>query len=425
MALKDGSERMRLLKYLVIDVETTGATNGTKGNPFCPANRLACVGWNVIGSGNGPNISCIEYKLGHNYGHALRTLQQEIDDCDLFITFTKFDLHWLRRYGVRFSHRSYFDIQTAEFILNGQRTVGAGFDSVNKLLDQYGLELKKDEVKEEYWNKGIDTDQVPWDVLEEYTSWDCIQEGKLFLKQLERMREMPSIKRIIHNTCQDLLVTADMEWNGLHYDTTTSLGIAKDLESDIIRIDQKLYDLFPYPFINWNSPEQVSTVLYGGQIVYEVTEPFLFNYKDPRKPSKWKTKKVQKTHTFPRLVEPLENTKLAKEGIFETGDKTLRKLKTVGPSRILTDLLLERRGLEKRIGTWYQGFPKIIQKYNWEDNLLHTNLSHSTARTGRLSSTKPNTQNIEDKVRRCLTTRFPLSLKHQQESTPSVICSTT
>lgn len=392
--------------YLVIDVETTGATNGTKGNPFCPSNKLCCIG---LGAPSGDvQVLPIDYLGEGKNGHHLKQVQERINAAKLVITFTKFDPLWLRRYGIKLNC-PYYDLQSAEFILNGQRTVGIGFDSVNDLLASYGLEAKKDIVKEEYWKKGLDTDQVPWEILEEYTAHDVRQEGHLFEEQMARLQEAPHLRRIIFNTGQDELITADMEWNGIQYDVQKSLRIAHDLETEAIKLTNRLYELVPYSFVNWNSPEQVSAVLYGGKIIYEVSESFLFTYKNPKKPPVVKNRKVAKEQTFERLVEPLPNSGLEKDGVYSTGDKTLRKLKAEGKAKEIVSIILDNRGLEKRIGTWYRGFPLKIKEMEWQDDLIHTNLSHCTARTGRLSSTNPNVQNIEDKVRECLITRFPLS----------------
>lgn len=384
--------------FLILDVECSGATKN-KANPYDPENKLCCIGLGHAGKGDEKTLP-VEYGE-EPYGNALAEVQAAVDECDLLITYTKYDLHWLRRYGIKFIHKPYYDAQLVEFILTGQKKA---LPSLNECLEERGLELKKDIVKEEYWKKGIDTPDVPWEILSEYCSWDVRQEGELVLKQMVDISANPSMRRLVWNSCQDELATQEMEWNGLHYDMDKSLAYADALEQEVLAIDKRLADLFPYPFLNWASTEHVSAILYGGEIVYDVREPVLFTYKDGR--TIYKDRWMEKTQQFPRLVEPIPNTKLKKEGYFATNEGVLPKLKTSGLSRIIVDSLLERRRLEKRIGTWYRGFPKKYQFYNWQDNLLHTNLNHAVAGTGRMASSNPNVQNIEDMVRRCLTTRF-------------------
>jgi DNA polymerase I-like protein with 3'-5' exonuclease and polymerase domains len=392
-------------KLLVIDVECSGATNGTKANPFTPANRMCCYGYGYVGS-DSRVVRPVQYEEEAPYGEAISELQARIDEADLIITATKFDLHWLQRYGVRFQHKAYYDIQQVEFILNAQRVA---LPSVDYMCEKYGLELKKEVVREEYWKKGLDTDMVPWPILAEYQDWDVRQEALIFQKQIEQLNQSPKMKRLAWNSCQDELMTQQMEWNGIRYDVNLSLKIANDLESESVSIDKSLYELFPFTWLNWGSPLQVSAVLYGGQVAYDVQESFEFVYANPKKPPVMKKKWVTKYHEFPRLVTPLDKSKLAKEGQWSTNDKTLSSLKPTGKAKQAIALLLKRRGIEKRIGTWYRGFPEKIQEMQWEDNLLHSQLNHSVAGTGRLASSGPNVQNIEDKVRQCQTTRFPIT----------------
>ena len=66
----------------------------------------------------------------------------------------KFDLAWLRRYNIDFSSCRIWDCQLVHFILTGQKE---SYPSLNEVAEYYGLGTKLDQVKEEYWNNGIDT----------------------------------------------------------------------------------------------------------------------------------------------------------------------------------------------------------------------------------------------------------------------------
>ena len=69
-----------------------------------------------------------------------------------------------------------------------------------------------------------------------------------------------------------------------------------------------------------------------------------------------------------------------------TGEEILQKIKLP-----ICDLILEKRGLEKLIGTYIDKLPKCI---NEKDHRLHAKFNQLGAGTGRFSSSEPNLQNI-------------------------------
>lgn len=153
------------MNILTLDVETTISN---KGNPFDLTNKLVCVGlkWK--------DQMYIEYD---HFG----TIQHYIDNADLIVGFNiKFDLHWLRRIGVDISKVKVWDCQIGEFLLENQTNP---YPSLDKAAEKYGLPLKLDVVKTEYWEKGIDTDEVPRTILSEYLTQDLILTEQVFLKQ--------------------------------------------------------------------------------------------------------------------------------------------------------------------------------------------------------------------------------------------------
>jgi DNA polymerase I-like protein with 3'-5' exonuclease and polymerase domains len=155
----------------------------------------------------------------------------------------------------------------------------------------------------------------------------------------------------------------------------------------------------------WSSPSQLSAVLYGGTIKEEYKEEYEYTYKDGHVAKKLRNA-VRELH-FPQLVKPLPNTK--NNNGYSTDEGTLKKLKSSGKAKQIISLLLRKRELDKAVGTYYHGLPKLIQEKGWEGNLIHGQLSHCRAATGRLSSKEPNQQNLDYGVRECIITRFPLA----------------
>ena len=85
-----------------------------------------------------------------------------LEDCDLIVGFNfKFDYHWLHNNGVDLRGKRIWDCQSAHYILTNQSHI---FPSLNDVLSHYGLPLKLDIVKTEYWDRGITTSDIPWDI---------------------------------------------------------------------------------------------------------------------------------------------------------------------------------------------------------------------------------------------------------------------
>jgi DNA polymerase I-like protein with 3'-5' exonuclease and polymerase domains len=200
-----------------------------------------------------------------------------------------------------------------------------------------------------------------------------------------------------------------MEWNGLAYDVDRSLALGRELEKIIDAIIENLNSIVGIKGINWGSPDQLSRVLYGGPLVIKGREQFPYTYKSgPRKGlTVLKERGTTTVHELRRRIEPLPRTEAAKEGFFSTDEKTLGKLKATDPdTKWLLEGIQELRGLLKRLGTYYYGLPKLYKEMGWENNILHGSLNSCVAVTGRLSSTKPNQQNMDHKIRECIVTRF-------------------
>jgi DNA polymerase I-like protein with 3'-5' exonuclease and polymerase domains len=167
---------------LVIDTETTILN---KGNPFDFRNRCCYIG---CFDGDTYNLLDLEYTDKLKKENLVQS-NLLVSNHSLVVAFNaKFDLHWLRRYGIDFSHCDVWDCQLVEFILSHQTTPYPSLDSV---ADHYGLGHKLNIVETEYWSKGIDTPDVPRDILEEYLTQDLNLTYQIYLKQLEQVNEQP------------------------------------------------------------------------------------------------------------------------------------------------------------------------------------------------------------------------------------------
>ena len=82
------------------------------------------------------------------------------------------------------------------------------------------------------------------------------------------------------------------------------------------------------------------------------------------------------------LYDILGTTAQDKKAPRGTGEEILQKIKLP-----ICDLILEKRGLEKLIGTYIDKIPECV---NSKDNRLHAHFNQLGADTGRFSSSNPN-----------------------------------
>jgi len=377
---------------IVLDVETTISN---KGNPFDESNKLCYIGVDR-------HCFPIEYDSSPYVDH-LRTVQSTINDASLLIGFNiKFDLHWLARYGITFNNARIWDCQVVHFILTGQSD---SYPSLNSVCEYYGLESKLDVVSEHYWKNGIDTPNVPREILEEYLLKDLELTRQVYEKQVEELADKPLLRRLVSLHNQDLLVLQEMEFNGLLYDEGKSNELASELDKDIERLDRLLYDVHSCDSLNLNSVDHLSAFLYGGSIRLRRRVPCGFFKTGPRAgepKEKWEDYEVE----FPRLVRPLKGSELSKEGLYSTDESTLRSLKGSKKTMEVIELLLKRAELEKRVSTYYRGLLKLREEYKWKKGMIHGQLNQCVARTGRLSSSRPNLQNFDGEIKQLFYSRF-------------------
>ncbi len=384
------------MRSLILDVETTISN---KGNPFDETNKLCYVG--LLGST--PRTISIEYG-DEPYRHKLDEIQKEIDESEILVGFNiKFDLHWLRKYGINFVGKRIWDCQLVHFVLTGQQYP---YPSLNSVSAYYDLGSKLDVVATEYWGNKIDTPNIPQDILEEYLVGDLQLTQKVYEKQMEEFASSAkTMQRLISLHNQDLLILQEMEYNGLLFDEKQSNVLAEELQEQIKKIDDILFEYHSLVDFNPNSTEHLSAFLYGGIIKVKRRETIGL-FKTGTRKGQAKERWVLHEITFDRLVNPLKGSELEKEGFFSTDEQTLKSLKGNKKAKEVIELLLHRAVLEKRLSTYYKGLVDLRKEMNWHEGRLHGQLNQCVARTGRLSSSKPNLQNFDGEIKTLFRSRY-------------------
>ena len=366
------------MKLLALDVETTTFNKGAYSDP---RNSLVCYSWAHEASQGAllwDGVVCQE-------------LNEGVSRASLIIGFNfKFDYHWFMKRGVyQLASKQLWDVQIAEFILSHQTN---RFPSLNETCIKYGIPIKLDIVKTEYWDKGIDTKDIPWPILEEYATHDAWVTLQCYYAQRKLMT--PAQIKLCYLMCQDLKILQEMEANGIPFNEQLCEQRAKEVDDQIKEIQSKLSAIYPSVPINFASNDHLSAFLYGGVVKEEGKEHIGF-YKTGVRAGQPKFKNVIIEHTLPRIYEPLKGSAMAKEGNFATDEGTLRKLRG---NKQLVNMVLDLSKLEKLNGTYYRGLVSLRKTMQWPEGMLHGQFNQTTAQTGRLSSSKPNLQNFSSEL---------------------------
>lgn len=314
----------------------------------------------------------------------------------------KFDCHWLYPTGLE---NPIWDCQLAEHVYTGQK---AQFISLNECLERYGLETKKDLVKE-LWDAGYQTTEIPLPVLQEYNEWDVIQTEKLFLVQQELLTDEQ--KRLVYLMGEDLKVLAHIERSGLLFDAAKAAPYLATLKEQVAAIELELAKRLPpiqHGSFNWDSGDHLSCFLYGGTLVfdYAIGEPSVYKSGAKKGESYTKNSWFEECVTFPQLFKPLSGTELKKTKgdqqattrYYQTDLPTLSSLSGGGKEGKQVVAHLLERSAKTKVVEMLESIFKLFDKFQWTDNLVHGQYNQNVAVTGRLSSSAPNMQNIPPEI---------------------------
>ena len=147
-----------------------------------------------------------------------------------------------------------------------------------------------------------------------------------------------------------------MEIEGINLDIDFLHSLSADLTKDILNLEKMIYTEANTDF-NLASPKQLGIVLF-------------------------------------EHLKLVEKPKKTKTGQYATGEEILSKL--AAKHQIVADIL-KWRGLVKLKNTYIDALPNDVNK---KTGRIHTTYSQAVAATGRLSSNKPNLQNIPIRTER-------------------------
>ncbi|MEX2014845.1 MAG: DNA polymerase I [Candidatus Saccharimonadales bacterium] len=174
--------------------------------------------------------------------------------------------------------------------------------------------------------------------------------NKLYKNQQKQLKDLPKLLGLAEKFDLPIVpVLAKIEHRGIELDVDYLKKFDEELKDDLSDIEQEIYGYADSEF-NIASPGQLANVL------------------------------------FNKLNLSTAGIKKGKTG-YSTAAKELDKLR--GTHEII-DLITQFREVSKLMNTYVEPLPNLVD----ENNRLHTTYNMTVAQTGRLSSEKPNLQNI-------------------------------
>jgi len=401
-------------------------------------------------------------------------LQQAIDDCDVIVGHNvKYDIMWLIESGFDLDGKDAYDTMIGEYILaRGVRAklsleyVSQNRDVTHKKADLVNGYFKSGVGFEEIPYPIVD-EYLEADVMS--TAEILVKQLSDWLRP-----ENSSLTTIVTLMNEMLLFLVEIERNGIAIDTEELARIEKDyiserdsLETDLNIIGQEVLGDTPFSL---TSPVDISKIVYSREVTNPELHKSSFNLglvngKKQYPPYltntafgdivRQTTNIIRKTKAdqctvcygkgFIRKTKkdgsPFKNDskcatcegrgftlsdtsavaglKLVPEGAQDASvhgfsvskvqfDRLTRQAEVSGKDKAKE--FLEKKKRLNAVNTYLNSFVEGIKRWTREDNILHPNFNQTVARTGRLSSSRPNFQNQPKErkfpIRGCVISRF-------------------
>ncbi len=388
------------MKVLVLDTETS-VGNGVHGSESKdPNNDMYTIIY-----GHTPSTIIVEHYPRGMSRILSANFKEKLDNTDMLILHNAgFDLSYvwsdetLQEYLKRGG--KIWDTQVAEYILTAQVH---SFASLAELQYKHlGKKIKQDRISNLY-KRGIGADKILtarasckrlWKLYDTY----CYDDGRstldVFAIQYRRAKQTGMIK-IISLYNDYLLSIINMQCSGIKVDTNLCEKTLNEFKLKHLEYEQQAQDCLVtmwnnprLPKFNVNSPDHKSAVLFGGQIK-TVQSELIGKYKNGND----KYKAVEQMVWVDGFGIDKKYTRPAKkDGMYATGAEIIEKIaESINDPKILKYCELQREAMayKKVCKTYLEAFLNLSV-----DGILYPNFNNALTVTGRLSSSKPNMQNI-------------------------------
>jgi len=370
---------------LSIDIECSFGPN----RPIDKGFYLTCVG--IVNQDGKETVIWFDHSEVNQVGWQtnLSVLRHLIEKADTIIAHNlKYDMTVLRNYNISFEKQKLWCTMVTEYLLSGhdkRRTF-----SLDAVAKHYDLGMKFDKVKA-LWSSGIETYDIPKDVLSEYVLQDCHLAMEIYKKQKEHP-EMPLLSKVHALQMEFQLSLSDMELYGFKFNADKAHELVNEMDNTMAMMEDEIKEIAGEQDINIGSWQQRSAILFGGVIKKTRYEWVIVTLKS-KPESRYYEKAITYDYEHPGLGFTPPN-KIPKE--YCSSDKaTISKLTAKTPAqKRIKSLLLEYSVVKKAKETLHGKDNKgLINKIGVDGN-IHPHFNMTVTATGRLSGSDPNPQNM-------------------------------
>ena len=378
------------MKIVCLDTEHT-----TKAfRPYEPDFYMTCVG--IVteeGGERDEQIIWFDHADMAATENGLEIIQECVDTADLLVFHNaKHDIAVLHGFGIHCNDVKLWCTMITDYLIEGQNNQLSY--KLNEVAQRYELGEKMDEVAE-YWNRGIDTYNVPDWLLGPYCLKDCNLTMDIYFAQMPRVEEA-DLWRVVNLQNEYTYVLEEMETNGLLLSSEMTDSIVKEYQEKLDEVAGIILKGIPDgDKINLSSHQQLSSLLFGGSMTLSWMEWKIREYKT--KPySTYKETMQKKTVDFPGIGFKGDPHGRKPDGYYKVDKDTIRTLTaTTAQQRLLKKALVQYSEWSKVISTLEgrKGDKGLLAKI-MPDGCIHPSLNQTISTTGRLTSSNPNGQNL-------------------------------
>ncbi len=261
-----------------------------------------------------------------------------------------------------------YDIKSLATLLEKQSCKLEGYLSDTELMHYVLMperSHKLEALAQGYLNQTLNPQDIPSDLFSPEPKEDIRQQvckelpvvAKLSTV-LEKEMEKESVKELYDKIEMPLIkILSSMERTGVKLDVVLLDKYSKELSMELCDIENQVRELANEPNLNISSPKQLGVILY-------------------------------------EKLKLVKNAKKTSKKNYSTDEETLTSILDAHP---IIPLILEYRNIKKLLSTYIDPLPSLVSP---ETGKIHTTYNQSLTSTGRLSSIKPNLQNIPIRTER-------------------------
>ena len=253
----------------------------------------------------------------------------------------KYDTIVFKRYGIELS-RIFFDTMIAESLISPEKN-SYKLDILALDYLNYNMIPIEELIGDKKQNQ-IGMESVPLNDVSFYACEDSDVTLQIFLIQKDKIKKSNFSNLFYEVEIPLIKVLSEMEFNGVYIDVPLIKKLSEEIKIELKDITNDIYSISGKEF-NMNSPKQLAVILFD----------------------ELQLKKIKKRSTSVDVLE---------------------RLTEYHP---IIKLVLKYRHLAKLVNTYLDKLPNYV---NSETNRVHTSFNQAVVSTGRLSSNKPNFQNI-------------------------------